>query len=86
MGKGERACGIAEVTAGQREASDQCGCMQCLIDRKAGKWVGGKFIPEVWTRMIVCGKCGNKRCPHGTDHRNPCSGSNLPGQKGSRYG
>lgn len=36
-------------------------------------------------RMIVCETCGNKRCPHATDHRNACSGSNEPGQKGSSW-
>ena len=37
------------------------------------------------TRMIVCPTCGNKRCPHSTDHNNACTNSNEPGQKGSRY-
>ena len=37
------------------------------------------------TRMIVCVTCGNKRCPKANDHNNECSGSNLPGQKGSAY-
>ena len=36
--------------------------------------------------MFFCPTCGNKRCPHATDHREPCSGSNDPGQLGSRYG
>lgn len=36
-------------------------------------------------RMIVCSICGNKRCPHATDHRNPCTNSNEPGQPGSSY-
>lgn len=36
-------------------------------------------------RMILCPSCGNKRCPHATDHRNACTGSNEPGQKGSSY-
>ena len=35
--------------------------------------------------MFLCQICGNKRCPHGTDHRNACTGSNEPGQRGSRY-
>jgi len=35
--------------------------------------------------MVVCPTCGNKRCPHATDHRLPCTGSNEPGQPGSRY-
>jgi hypothetical protein len=41
-----------------------------------------------WQRMslfIVCGKCGNKRCPNGTDHRLDCTRSNEPDQPGSRY-
>lgn len=36
-------------------------------------------------RFIVCPTCSNKRCPRATDHRNECSGSNEPGQEGSRY-
>lgn len=34
-------------------------------------------------RMIVCGKCGNKRCPGAASHLNACSGSNEPGQPGA---
>jgi hypothetical protein len=37
------------------------------------------------TRMILCGTCGNKRCPHATNHRNACTNSNEPGQKGSSW-
>lgn len=37
-------------------------------------------------RMFVCDRCGNKRCPHATSHRLACTGSNEPGQDGSRYG
>jgi hypothetical protein len=33
-------------------------------------------------RMILCETCGNKRCPHATDHRNACTNSNEPGQPG----
>lgn len=36
--------------------------------------------------MVVCTNCGNKRCPHATDHRLGCTNSNDPGQLGSRYG
>ena len=36
-------------------------------------------------RMALCPICGNKRCPHANDHRNACTGSNKPGQKGSAY-
>jgi hypothetical protein len=37
------------------------------------------------SRMIVCPKCGNKRCPKANDHRNECTGSNESGQPGSAY-
>jgi hypothetical protein len=52
-----------------------CGCRICLKERKEEAW---------W--MILCPKCGNKRCPHATDHRHECTGSNDPGQVGSVYG
>lgn len=35
--------------------------------------------------MEVCPNCGNKRCPRATDPALPCTGSNEPGQPGSRY-
>lgn len=58
----------------------ECHCYTCNKDRtvKSG-------IPWVMTRMIVCPKCGNKRCPHATDHTLDCTKSNDPGQEGSRY-
>lgn len=60
---------------------DKCQCRQCLRDRD--ERVNG--LPVEVSRMIVCGTCGNKRCPHATDHRNACTNSNEPGQKGSAY-
>lgn len=36
-------------------------------------------------KMILCPKCGNKRCPCASDHRLACTGSNEPGQPGSVY-
>jgi len=35
--------------------------------------------------MYLCDECGNKRCPHATDHTEPCTGSNELNQPGSRY-
>lgn len=35
--------------------------------------------------MVVCETCGNKRCPHATNHRLACTGSNAPGQAGSLW-
>jgi hypothetical protein len=39
-----------------------------------------------WMSMYLCASCGNKRCPHATDCRNTCTGSNDSGQPGSVYG
>lgn len=48
-----------------------CGCHACN--------------PDAWW-MVVCETCGNKRCPHATDHRHACTNSNEPGQPGSIFG
>lgn len=64
---------------------NNCQCIQCLRDRNEGAEFGGIFIPEEMQRMIVCQICGNKRCPHSTNHRNDCTGSNDNGQPGSIY-
>lgn len=53
----------------------ECGCWFCLRDGGAKVW---------W--MVVCAKCGNKRCPHATFHGHECTGSNSPGQLGSVFG
>lgn len=53
-----------------------CGCHRCWRERHA----------IAYRRMILCETCGNKRCPHATDHRNACTRSNAPGQEGSIYG
>lgn len=58
-----------------------CGCYKCqetLIDPNT-------MLPVTMSKFIVCPKCGNKRCPHSTDHTLECTGSNEPGQSGSRY-
>jgi len=68
---------------------EDCGkCYECL----KSKTIKMRFkddsyydMPIVNTRMILCVECGNKRCPHATDHRFTCTGSNEPGQIGSRY-
>lgn len=61
--------------------AQQCYCYNCNKDRldESGR------LPYVSTRMILCPDCGNKRCPHSTDHRLACTNSNDPGQPGSRY-
>jgi hypothetical protein len=58
-------------------------CLKCSFEREPNEGPVGFFSRN---RMILCANCGNKRCPHATDHRNPCTGSNAPGQPGSIYG
>ena len=55
-----------------------CRCRRCLTERDD--------LLTLASTMIVCPTCGNKRCPHATDHRHACTGSNEPGQTGSWYG
>lgn len=59
-----------------------CGCHKCTEALR-------KQQPEnptlMYRLMILCSKCGNKRCPHATDHELECTSSNDPGQKGSAY-
>ena len=57
----------------QPQAEPACGCHTCAP------------ITLDNMRMILCAKCGNKRCPHANDHRNACTNSNDPGQQGSAY-
>ena len=59
---------------------DGCGCRRCDTARKKAA-----NIPIRTARFIVCETCGHKRCPHATDHRHACTGSNEPGQPGSDY-
>jgi hypothetical protein len=66
---------------GKNKQAENCGrCYNCL----KGK-VDEDGFPVVITRMIVCNICGNKRCPHATDHNLACTKSNKAGQPGSRY-
>jgi hypothetical protein len=65
---------LFQVTAAGKVRPAACACAQCE-----------PFNP-MRPRMILCGTCGNKRCPHATDHRLACTGSNEPGQLGSSYG
>lgn len=51
-----------------------CGCHRCIKSRG-----------HVAMHMVVCMECGNKRCPHATDHDLACTQSNDPGQLGSVY-
>lgn len=56
-----------------------CWCYECNKDVKVNN------LPYHLTRMILCPTCGNKRCPHATDHNFACTNSNDVGQPGSRF-
>jgi len=64
---------LAAMTAPALEGKGPCDCAACLP----------QSIHSM--RMIVCATCGNKRCPHATDHRNTCTNSNATGQAGSSW-
>lgn len=71
--------------------SELCYCRQCRTERQEIRTVSltghdlttlplgaGQFVG-----MITCETCGNKRCPHATDHRHACTDSNASRQLGS---
>ena len=60
----------------------KCICHRCINENNVRGPLGGKINNFV---MILCPKCGNKRCPHASDHRLGCTNSNAPGQPGSVY-
>lgn len=73
-----------------------CGCIKCVSERldkvTVEDGLGGEASyvfsfpgPGVPGWRYNCEICGNKRCPHHTDHRLTCTGSNDPGQAGSIY-
>ena len=72
------------MTKDEAEAVDYgCGsCWKCL-EGKPSRY--GLTFPATNDKMIVCVECGNKRCPKATDHTLACTGSNQPGQTGSRF-
>ena len=76
--------GMEAITAikAALEAKDEpvaCWCHKC----NENELVNG--IPFAMTRMILCPKCGNKRCPKASDHTLQCTNSNEPNQAGSVY-
>ena len=61
----------------------ECRCRQCVRDRDERDDVTGLLMTAM--RMTLCPVCGNKRCPHASDHKFRCTGSNKRGQAGSVY-
>lgn len=68
-----------------------CGCHRCYDKRllmmktqNIDSEINVYFDPSLGFRY-ACEICGNKRCPHHSDHRNACTDSNEPGQPGSDY-
>lgn len=63
----------AEPSNQPAQRNPECGCRKCnTVEYQA-------------THFIVCEHCGNKRCPHASNHRYACTNSNEPGQAGSVY-
>jgi hypothetical protein len=50
---------------------EPCRCRACRIEANSPD------VQPVGGIMIVCPKCGNKRCPHADDHRNECTANNA---------
>ena len=51
-----------------------------LRGRMVGETMNAEASPWDFQTMVVCEICGNKRCPHATDAKWECTGSNEPGQ------
>lgn len=65
--------------------SPQCECHRCIEEYKQGIKGAFGWMPLSSMKMILCPVCGCKRCPHASDHRLACTGSNESGQPGSIY-
>ena len=58
----------------------RCLCIKCREQRRHPDWMS-----EMTDFRYACEICGNKRCPHHSDHTLACTGSNEPGQEGSVF-
>lgn len=68
--------------------TELCGCIKCQEAR-------AQKAMDIWPLTLngpgcpgwrySCEICGNKRCPHHSDHALTCTGSNATGQAGSVY-
>ena len=64
------------------QAMKNVSSINSVAEAQNEQFINGCFE---FPKMILCKKCGNKRCPHATDELNECTNSNEPGQEGSRY-
>lgn len=70
-----------------------CGCETCVTkrinalpqDRTIETIMSHSRGPGFPGWRYCCELCGNKRCPHHTNHILECTNSNAPGQKGSSW-
>lgn len=65
--------------------SRELGCCHKCIEKYNIRSKPIKIFKLNTCYMILCPKCGNKRCPKASDHKLGCTNSNDPGQKGSIY-
>lgn len=63
--------------------SEPCGCMKCFSERCMSTDLFCMMTTPGF--RYACEVCGNKRCPHHTDHTLVCTSSNYTGQPGSIY-
>ena len=65
-----------ECASHKMTSPEECKCRRCWTERSASM----TLLDQLSRVMILCPTCGNKRCPHATDHRLTCTNSNEPGQ------
>ena len=85
FGAGWDAVGAPVTAGGYCMTTTPCECHRCIAENNLTVEMLGHAVPLSMAKMILCPVCGNKRCPHASDHRLPCTGSNDPGQPGSVY-
>lgn len=61
---------------------EKCMCIKCNGERQKKMSLEERMTQPI---RFACEICGNKRCPHHSDHELECTGSNEPGQPGSVY-
>jgi hypothetical protein len=60
--------------------SNTCGCIRCYSDLASKTPTTNMFSLHF---RYACEKCGNKRCPHHSDHRLEFTRSNNQGKQGA---